>query len=147
MTTVLDEFQPPAVPINLLYVADRFLPIKIRAFLDFAAPQLEANFRGQVGIGMTLRAHLREWGPKGTGSALVGPVSLVRDDSSRGRRSVRACQTSEGGLSISASVDVGSSPYLANQYPPEHGVTMRDINAAELRALQNEAAERLIQIA
>ncbi|MCC8974633.1 LysR substrate-binding domain-containing protein [Bradyrhizobium brasilense] len=44
LTTVLDEFQPPAVPVNLLYVADRFLPIKIRAFLDFAAPRLRRVF-------------------------------------------------------------------------------------------------------
>ena len=44
LTTVLDEFQPPAVPINLLYVADRFLPIKVRAFLDFAAPRLKRTF-------------------------------------------------------------------------------------------------------
>ena len=47
LTTVLDEFQPPAVPINLLYVADRFLPIKIRAFLDFAAPRLKRVFAGR----------------------------------------------------------------------------------------------------
>ena len=44
LTTVLDEFQPPAVPVNLVYVADRFLPIKIRAFLDFAAPRLKRVF-------------------------------------------------------------------------------------------------------
>ncbi|MCC8937515.1 LysR family transcriptional regulator [Bradyrhizobium sp. Arg68] len=44
LTTVLDEFQPPAVPVNLVYVADRFLPIKTRAFLDFAAPRLKRVF-------------------------------------------------------------------------------------------------------
>lgn len=44
LITVLDEFQPPPVPINLVYVADRFLPIKIRAFLDFAAPRLKRVF-------------------------------------------------------------------------------------------------------
>ena len=47
LTTVLDEFQPPAVPVNLVYVADRFLPIKIRAFLDFAAPPLKRVFAGR----------------------------------------------------------------------------------------------------
>ena len=71
MTTVLDEFQPPAVPINLVYVADRFLPIKVRAFLDFAAPRLKRVFAGKQGV--TLRAPLsRErslFGPKRTASA------------------------------------------------------------------------------
>jgi DNA-binding transcriptional LysR family regulator len=44
LTTVLDEFQPPSLPVNLVYAADRFLPIKIRAFLDFAAPRLKRVF-------------------------------------------------------------------------------------------------------
>jgi DNA-binding transcriptional LysR family regulator len=43
LTTVLDEFQPPAVPVNLVYTAGRFLPLKLRAFLDFAAPRLKAR--------------------------------------------------------------------------------------------------------
>jgi len=41
LITLLDEFQPPALPVNLVYTADRFLPIKVRAFLDFAAPRLK----------------------------------------------------------------------------------------------------------
>ena len=44
LTTVLDEFQPPAMPVNLVYTANRFLPIKVRAFLDFAAPRLKRAF-------------------------------------------------------------------------------------------------------
>ena len=40
LTPVLDAFQPPALPINLVYTAGRFLPLKLRAFLDFAAPRL-----------------------------------------------------------------------------------------------------------
>jgi DNA-binding transcriptional LysR family regulator len=40
LTTLLQEFQPPAQPVNFVYTADRFLPIKVRAFLDFAAPRL-----------------------------------------------------------------------------------------------------------
>ena len=44
LTTVLDEFQPPAMPVNLVYAANRFLPIKVRAFLDFAAPRLKRAF-------------------------------------------------------------------------------------------------------
>jgi hypothetical protein len=44
LTTVLDEFQPPPLPVNLVYAANRFLPIKVRAFLDFAAPRLKRVF-------------------------------------------------------------------------------------------------------
>ena len=41
LTTVLDEFQSAALPVNLVYTANRFLPIKVRAFLDVAAPRLK----------------------------------------------------------------------------------------------------------
>ena len=43
LTTVLDDFQPPGFPVSLLYGAGRFMPIKLRAFLDFAAPRLKAR--------------------------------------------------------------------------------------------------------
>jgi DNA-binding transcriptional LysR family regulator len=43
LTTVLDAFQPAALPVNLVYTAGRFMPIKLRAFLDFAAPRLKAR--------------------------------------------------------------------------------------------------------
>ena len=42
LTTVLDEFQPPTRPVSFVYAAGRFMPIKLRAFLDFAAPRLKA---------------------------------------------------------------------------------------------------------
>jgi DNA-binding transcriptional LysR family regulator len=41
LTPLLDEFQPAPLPVNLVYAANRFLPIKVRAFLDFAAPRLK----------------------------------------------------------------------------------------------------------
>jgi DNA-binding transcriptional LysR family regulator len=44
LTTLLDEFQPATLPVNLVYTANRFLPIKVRAFLDFAAPRLKRIF-------------------------------------------------------------------------------------------------------
>jgi DNA-binding transcriptional LysR family regulator len=44
LTTLLDEFQPAPLPINLVYAANRFLPIKVRAFLDFVAPKLKRVF-------------------------------------------------------------------------------------------------------
>jgi DNA-binding transcriptional LysR family regulator len=46
LATVLDEFQPPALPISLVYTAGRFLPIKLRAFLDFSTPRLKARLAG-----------------------------------------------------------------------------------------------------
>ena len=44
LTTLLDEFQPAPLPVHLVYTANRFLPIKVRAFLDFAAPLLKRVF-------------------------------------------------------------------------------------------------------
>ena len=44
LTTLLDEFQLAARPVHLVYTANRFLPIKVRAFLDFAAPRLKRVF-------------------------------------------------------------------------------------------------------
>ncbi|MBR1216528.1 LysR family transcriptional regulator [Bradyrhizobium sp. U87765 SZCCT0131] len=41
LMTVLDDFQPAPRPVNLVYSANRFLPIKVRAFLDFATPRLK----------------------------------------------------------------------------------------------------------
>jgi DNA-binding transcriptional LysR family regulator len=42
LTTVLDEFQLPT-PVSFVYTVGRFLPVKLRAFLDFAAPRLRAR--------------------------------------------------------------------------------------------------------
>ena len=44
LTILLDEFQSAPMPVNLVYAANRFLPIKVRAFLDFAAPRLKRVF-------------------------------------------------------------------------------------------------------
>jgi DNA-binding transcriptional LysR family regulator len=41
LRALLDEFQPATLPVNLVYAANRFLPIKVRSFLDFAAPRLK----------------------------------------------------------------------------------------------------------
>jgi DNA-binding transcriptional LysR family regulator len=41
LMTVLDEFQPATLPIHLVYTPSRFLPIKVRAFLDLAVPRLK----------------------------------------------------------------------------------------------------------
>ena len=43
LVTVLADFETKPLPVNLLYAAGRFLPIKVRAFLDFATPRLKAH--------------------------------------------------------------------------------------------------------
>ena len=37
----VDDFQPPAVPVNLVYTAGRFLPLKLRALPGFCRPKAE----------------------------------------------------------------------------------------------------------
>ena len=40
---VLRDYEPPSVPISLVYPSQRLLPLKLRAFLDFAVPRLRAR--------------------------------------------------------------------------------------------------------
>jgi len=52
LVPLLQEFQPPPQPVNFVYSPNRFMPAKLRAFLDFAVPRLRArlaecgDFRG-----------------------------------------------------------------------------------------------------
>jgi hypothetical protein len=41
--SVLKEFTPPAVPVNLIFAQRRIIAPKVRAFIDFAAPRLSAS--------------------------------------------------------------------------------------------------------
>jgi len=43
LTRILKRFEPAPVPISLVYPSQRRLPLKLRAFLDFAAPRLRAR--------------------------------------------------------------------------------------------------------
>jgi DNA-binding transcriptional LysR family regulator len=43
LVTVLDGFEKKPLPVSLLYAAGRFLPVKVRAFLDFAVPRLKVQ--------------------------------------------------------------------------------------------------------
>ncbi|MFK4525258.1 DNA-binding transcriptional LysR family regulator [Bradyrhizobium japonicum] len=40
---LLQDFQPPPQPMSLVYPPNRFMPAKLRAFLDFAPPRLRAR--------------------------------------------------------------------------------------------------------
>jgi DNA-binding transcriptional LysR family regulator len=42
LRVVLVPFEPPAIPVSLVHAPQRPLPLKIRAFIDFAAPRLRA---------------------------------------------------------------------------------------------------------
>ena len=40
---ILRPFEPEPLPVHLVYAAQSQLPLKLRAFLDFAAPRLKAS--------------------------------------------------------------------------------------------------------
>jgi len=40
---LLQDFQPPALPLSFVYSPNRFMPVKLRAFLDFTLPRLRAR--------------------------------------------------------------------------------------------------------
>jgi hypothetical protein len=43
---VLRQFEPEPVPVSLVHSAQGDLPLKLRAFLDFAAARLKARLSG-----------------------------------------------------------------------------------------------------
>ena len=45
LALVLEKFKSPPKPVHLIYEAGPHLPLKIRAFLDYAAPRLKAAMR------------------------------------------------------------------------------------------------------
>ena len=49
LALLLQEFEPPQLPVNLVYLGGGLLPLKVRAFLDFAAPRLKARLAGDLG--------------------------------------------------------------------------------------------------
>ena len=44
LATVLEDFEPEPLPVSLVYAARGLLPLKLRAFIDFATPRLKARF-------------------------------------------------------------------------------------------------------
>jgi DNA-binding transcriptional LysR family regulator len=43
LAVVLEKFEPAPLPVSLVYAGQRLLPLKLRAFLDFAGPRLKAR--------------------------------------------------------------------------------------------------------
>jgi DNA-binding transcriptional LysR family regulator len=48
LRTVLDDYRPAPIPINLVTTAARLVPVKLRAFLDFASPRLKAQLASRA---------------------------------------------------------------------------------------------------
>lgn len=44
----LEEFEPAPWPVNIAYPEQRLLPLKVRAFLDWATPRLKARLTQQL---------------------------------------------------------------------------------------------------
>lgn len=49
LSVLLKTFEPPPLPVNLVYLGGGLLPLKVRAFLDFAAPRLKARLAADLG--------------------------------------------------------------------------------------------------
>lgn len=45
LVTLLEPFEPDPVPLSLVYLATRRMPLKLRAFLDYAVPRLQQRLR------------------------------------------------------------------------------------------------------
>jgi DNA-binding transcriptional LysR family regulator len=43
LSLLLEAFETPSLPVNIVYLGGGLLPLKVRAFLDFAAPRLKAR--------------------------------------------------------------------------------------------------------
>ena len=43
LVLALEEFEPAPWPVSLVYSGQGLLPLKLRAFIDFAAPRLKAR--------------------------------------------------------------------------------------------------------
>ncbi len=46
LALALEDFEPDPWPVSLVYAAQGLLPLKLRAFLDFAVPRLKARLQG-----------------------------------------------------------------------------------------------------
>lgn len=46
LQTILTAYEPASIPVQLVHVGQAILPLKLRAFLDFAAPRLRIALQG-----------------------------------------------------------------------------------------------------
>lgn len=45
---LLQAFEPPPLPVDIVYTGGGLLPLKIRAFLDFTAPRLKVRLAADL---------------------------------------------------------------------------------------------------
>lgn len=43
LKVILEDIEPPPLPVNLVHTGERLLPLKLRAFLDFTAPRVKKH--------------------------------------------------------------------------------------------------------
>lgn len=43
LKVILEDIEPPPLPVSLVHTGERLLPLKLRAFLDFAAPRVKTH--------------------------------------------------------------------------------------------------------
>src|SRR5438309_1324895 len=48
LTTLLEEFEPPPLPVNIVYLGGARQPLKTRAFIDFAVTELKARLTADL---------------------------------------------------------------------------------------------------
>ena len=76
---VLEPYEPEPAPVHLLHVSRGQMPLKMRRFLDFAAPPVATHHRGGAGWGTTgarpTRRH-RHLKPRGTGRRVLFQLDL-----------------------------------------------------------------------
>jgi len=58
LVPLLQDFQPPPQPVNLVYSPNRFMPLKLRAFIDFTLPRLKARL-GEMQKGIAPRGRIK----------------------------------------------------------------------------------------
>jgi DNA-binding transcriptional LysR family regulator len=59
LTLLLRDCQPPPRPVSFVYSPNRFMPVKLRAFLDFAVPRLRARLGDLRGVAARRRVKSR----------------------------------------------------------------------------------------
>jgi DNA-binding transcriptional LysR family regulator len=50
LVVVLETFEPPPISVSIVYPGQRQVPLKLRAFLDFAVPRLRKQFGYETGL-------------------------------------------------------------------------------------------------
>lgn len=58
LVPLLQDFQPPQQPVNFVYSPNLFMPLKLRAFIDFTLPRLKARL-GEMQKGIAPRGRIK----------------------------------------------------------------------------------------